>query len=101
MLSKAVGLYFIVIYLPFWLVKEAKFWWQNRSFSSLVVLFLLGVLGYLVRFFSAISFLSYPIAIAGILLFALSVINTAKNASCRGLVSVFLLSLVIASYFLT
>jgi len=46
MLSKAVGLYFIVIYLPFWLVKEAKFWWQNRSFSSLVVLFLLGILGY-------------------------------------------------------
>jgi hypothetical protein len=100
MLSKAVGLCFFVIYLPFWLVKEAKFWWQNRSFLSFVVLFLLGVLGYLVRFFSVISFLSYPIAIVGILLFALSVINTAKNASWRGWVSVFLLSLVIASYFL-
>lgn len=100
MLAKAVGLCFLIIFLPYRLVKEPKHWWQNRSLQSLLILFALGVLGYFVRFVPIISYLGYPIALFGLILFFVALAQYAKSFTRKGITSLFLFSLVLGSYFL-
>lgn len=100
LLLKSLGLLHLLIHLPILVFPRQQFWWQNTSFLSFILLFLIGLVGYACRFAPFLSAISYLLALMGIALWLRATISNFKYYSWKGILTNIFISALLGTYFL-
>lgn len=99
--TKVLGVVWCILFLPFLIKKDNKGqnWWLTPSLQTIFLLFLLGAIGYVCRWWVWLSGFAWLLAVVGVALFIWNVIFFWKQTNWKQKLIFLGLSFVFGNYF--